>query len=153
MTENRFMKIRLLLCLPVLALSTVIAHAGKPLKESLAGPGWTFYAEAPIRYSPVTWQGRLYVGSDDGSIYCLEDGDDGGQLVWKLPTDGPVRSSPAVGDHAVYVASDAGFLYCLDEEDAELIFRFEMGGEVYSSPALAGHKLYIGNGSIVCFKE
>ena len=95
----------------------------------------------------------MYVGSDDGFVYCLEDGDDGGQLIWKLQTGGPVRSSPGVADRDIYIASHDGFLYCLDEDDAELIFMYEIGGPIDSSPTIAAHRLYIGNGSIICFKE
>ena len=43
---------------------------------------WTFYTEAPVRLPPVGWQGRIYVTSDDGFLYCLSADD--GQLRWKF---------------------------------------------------------------------
>ncbi len=33
---------------------------------------WIFYTEGPIRCAPVAWEGRVYVGSDDGFLYCLD---------------------------------------------------------------------------------
>lgn len=40
---------------------------------------WRFYTNGPIRVAPAVHEGRLYVASDDGYLYCL-DGD--GQPVW-----------------------------------------------------------------------
>ncbi len=42
---------------------------------------WRYVAEGPVRYAPVAGNGRLYVGSDDGSVVCLEAAS--GMLVWK----------------------------------------------------------------------
>ena len=42
---------------------------------------WSFYTEAPIRLAPTLWQGKVYIGSDDGFVYCLLAKD--GSLVWK----------------------------------------------------------------------
>src|SRR5207247_4147583 len=33
---------------------------------------WTFFADGPVRYSPVAWEGRVYAASDDGFLYCLD---------------------------------------------------------------------------------
>jgi outer membrane protein assembly factor BamB len=42
---------------------------------------WRFYANGPVRFAPVAYKGKLYVGSDDGYLYCLKASD--GTLVWK----------------------------------------------------------------------
>ena len=46
---------------------------------------WTFYTEGPVRFAPVVRDGRVYVASDDGHLYCLKA--DTGQLVWKFRGD------------------------------------------------------------------
>jgi outer membrane protein assembly factor BamB len=79
---------------------------------------WRFYTEGPVRFAPAAWQGRLYVGSDDGFLYCLAG--DSGKLLWKVrgaPEDRldyrhlgnnrlisfwPVRGGPVVADGTVY---------------------------------------------------
>ena len=33
---------------------------------------WKFFADGPIRFAPVAWQGRAYFGADDGNVYCVE---------------------------------------------------------------------------------
>ena len=48
---------------------------------------WTFFTEGPIRCAPVAWEGKVYVGSDDGYLYCLDAAK--GKELWK------VRGAPA----------------------------------------------------------
>jgi len=43
---------------------------------------WTFFVGGPIRLAPTVSEGRVYFGSDDGNVYCLEA--DSGKLVWQL---------------------------------------------------------------------
>src|SRR5207253_3212025 len=43
---------------------------------------WTFFADGPIRFAPVAWQGRIYFTSDDGYLYCVDAAD--GKLCWKF---------------------------------------------------------------------
>ncbi len=82
---------------------------------------WKFYTEGPVRCAPVCAQDRVFVGSDDGYLYCLEAGT--GKLVWKFrgaPGDRPdrrqlgnghlvsfwpVRGGPVIQDGAVYFGS------------------------------------------------
>jgi hypothetical protein len=49
---------------------------------------WKFYTEGPVRFAPVAWQGKLYVVSDDGFLYCLDAAT--GAPLWK------VRGAPEV---------------------------------------------------------
>lgn len=42
---------------------------------------WQFHAEGPVRCAPTFHAGRLYFGSDDGYVYCLEA--ESGRLVWR----------------------------------------------------------------------
>ncbi|MEQ2009238.1 MAG: PQQ-binding-like beta-propeller repeat protein [Limisphaerales bacterium] len=41
---------------------------------------WTFFTEGPVRLAPTVAAGRVYAGSDDGLVYCLDAKD--GRLVW-----------------------------------------------------------------------
>jgi len=42
---------------------------------------WQFHTEGPVRCAPTFHAGRLYFGSDDGYVYCLEA--ESGKLVWR----------------------------------------------------------------------
>jgi outer membrane protein assembly factor BamB len=42
---------------------------------------WSFCTGGPVRLAPTIWKDRLFVGSDDGFVYCLKAND--GELLWK----------------------------------------------------------------------
>jgi len=43
---------------------------------------WQIFAEGPVRFAPVAWQGKVYFVSDDGHLYCVDAAS--GQLQWKF---------------------------------------------------------------------
>ncbi|MDA7916104.1 PQQ-binding-like beta-propeller repeat protein [Verrucomicrobia bacterium] len=43
---------------------------------------WTFFTGGPVRLAPTVHKGKVYIGSDDGSAYCLNSVN--GKLVWKI---------------------------------------------------------------------
>ena len=79
---------------------------------------WTFFAEGPVRFAPTVCGGKVYFGSDDGYVYCLDSKD--GSLVWKYrpgPSEEkiigngrmislwPVRTGVLVDSGVVYFAA------------------------------------------------
>ncbi|MBI5687311.1 MAG: PQQ-binding-like beta-propeller repeat protein [Verrucomicrobia bacterium] len=82
---------------------------------------WRFYTEGPVRFAPAAWRDRVFLGSDDGWLYCLDAGS--GALRWKLRgapdarpdcrhlgngrlvSFWPVRGGPVVADGVVYFAA------------------------------------------------
>jgi outer membrane protein assembly factor BamB len=42
---------------------------------------WHFFANGPIRFAPAVYDNKVYFGSDDGYVYCLNAVD--GSLIWK----------------------------------------------------------------------
>ncbi len=118
---------------------------------------WSFTSNGPIRFAPAVWRDRLYFGSDDGYLYCLES--DTGRLVWKVrggPSDRlilgnsrlistwPVRGAPAVVDEpassdregTVYFAAGIWpfmgvFLHALDARSGQVVWTNDGEGSVY----------------------
>jgi outer membrane protein assembly factor BamB len=45
------------------------------------GVSWTFFTEGPIRFAPAGWRDRVFVASDDGTLYALSASD--GRLLWR----------------------------------------------------------------------
>jgi outer membrane protein assembly factor BamB/SAM-dependent methyltransferase len=98
---------------------------------------WRFYTDGPIRFAPAVWEENVYVGSDDGHLYCLDAKK--GTLKWKFsgtPNDRkvigsdrlisacPVRGGPVVADGRVYFAAGiwavmGSFLYAVDARTGE----------------------------------
>jgi len=76
---------------------------------------WTFFTDAPVRFAPAAWKGRLFVASDDGHIYCLSIDD--GEVLWqrrggprndmllgndRMISRWPARGGPVVVDDVVH---------------------------------------------------
>ncbi|MFO0845286.1 MAG: PQQ-binding-like beta-propeller repeat protein [Gemmataceae bacterium] len=127
---------------PVAAGSAVLLTSsrldGVTAVDALTGSTlWRFTADGPVRFAPVTWEGRAYVVSDDGHLYCLEIAT--GEVLWKVrggPSDRrvlgnerlistwPARGAPAVaeepdGEATVYFGAgiwpfQGVFLHALD---------------------------------------
>ena len=122
---------------------------------------WVFYADGPVRFAPVAWQGRLYLVSDDGWLYCL-DAETGG-VVWKSrggPTDRkvlgnkrlismwPARGAPVIVDDTVYWAASIWpfmgiFISALDAETGDVVWENDGSGSIFmkqphNSPSFGG---------------
>ncbi|MHC4581581.1 MAG: outer membrane protein assembly factor BamB family protein, partial [Planctomycetota bacterium] len=108
---------------------------------------WEFFTEGPIRFAPAVYAGKVYVGSDDGNVYCIDCQD--GSLVWKYragPSDEkvigngrmislwPVRTGVLVDDGIVYFAAGIfpyeGLYVCaLDAADGSVVWKNDTIGD------------------------
>jgi outer membrane protein assembly factor BamB len=125
------------------------------------GIQWSFYADGPVRFAPVVWDGKVYVASDDGHVYCLDAST--GELLWRFqaaPTGRlllgnkrlisawPVRGAPVVVDGTVYFAAGIWpfmgiFIYALDADTGEIVWENDGSGSIYmaqphNAPAFGG---------------
>jgi outer membrane protein assembly factor BamB len=115
----------------------------------LVGPfQWSFTVGGAVISSPVVVDGKVYVGSSDGLIYCLNA--DTGAKIWEYITDGPVPFSPAVVDNKVFIGSTLGDVYCLNADTGALIWHYTSGPPFSSSPVVlevvanAEYLIYLG---------
>jgi len=108
---------------------------------------WTFFTDGPVRFAPTVCDGRLYVGSDDGYVYCLKVSD--GTLLWRYrpgPSDEkvigngrlislwPIRTSVLVDRGVVYCGAGVfpyeGLYICaLDAEDGSVVWTNDTIGD------------------------
>lgn len=137
---------------------------------------WRFYTDGPVRQAPAAGNGKVYVASDDGYLYCLDA--EKGALVWKFrggPADRrvigngrlvsmwPARGGPALHDGKVYFAASiwpfAGvFVHALDASTGAVVWTNDGSGSYYTdqghkSPAFAGPapqgELAVGDGLLI----
>ena len=80
---------------------------------------WTYTTGGWVYSSPAVSDGKVYIGSDDDSFYCLDA--DNGTEIWNYATGDWVDSSPAVSDGKVYFGSLDYKMYCLDAGDGTKI--------------------------------
>jgi len=122
---------------------------------------WRFYADGPVRLAPVADGGKVYFGSDDGYLYCLDAAK--GTLLWRFrggPSDRrvlgnerlistwPVRGGPVLYRGTVYFTAGIWpfmgiFVHAVDAETGKVIWTNSGQGSTYTvqphdSPAFGG---------------
>jgi hypothetical protein len=97
---------------------------------------WRYTTGGAVFSSPAIVGGLVYVGSEDGNVYCLNAVT--GSLVWRYTTGGAVFSSPAVADGMVFIGSDDHNIYSLNEATGSRTWSWQTWSDVLPSPAVAG---------------
>ncbi|MBN1347542.1 MAG: PQQ-binding-like beta-propeller repeat protein [Phycisphaerae bacterium] len=110
---------------------------------------WRFTTGGPLRFAPAVADGRIYVASDDGCVYCLDA--EKGNLVWRFraaPADDlligngrmvsrwPLRSGVIVCDDLVYTVAgmwptEGIYVYALDAKTGKVRWRNDSTGVQY----------------------
>ena len=132
-------------------IDAVVAYAVETGKEK-----WRFYTAGPVRLAPVAWRDKLYFGSDDGLLYCLNASD--GALQWKfravpssrkilgngrLISVWPVRGGPVLADETIYFAAgvwplEGVFVYALDAQSGRVKWVNDRCGTLYGQQPHVG---------------
>jgi outer membrane protein assembly factor BamB len=129
--------------------------------SDISDPTWVFCTGGKIASSPAIVDGKVYIGSDDYNLYCLDAYT--GSEIWRFTTEYWVGASPAVVGGRVYTGADDGYIYCLNADTGEEIWKTNAGGlfdkimmpqelQSRSSPIIVGNRLYAGalDGKVYC---
>jgi outer membrane protein assembly factor BamB len=104
---------------------------------------WTFMTGLEMSGSTSVVDGKVYVGSWDKKIYCL-DATTGGK-IWDYTTGLEITSSPAIVNGKVYIGSNDGKVYCLDASTGGKLWDYQTGADVVSSPTVLNGNVYVGS--------
>ena len=98
---------------------------------------WVYPTEVPLGHSPTYANGKLYVGSYDRTIHCIDAGTGKAVSGW-LPhiALAGFETNPLVANGRVYAGNRDGYFYCLDATTGGLIWRFKTGAAIRSSAAM-----------------
>lgn len=123
------------------------------LDARTAAERWRYVTDAPVRFAPAVWQGRVFAASDDGSLYMLDVAT--GRLLGRVDpaprrdmvlgnrrmiSRWPARGGPVIRDGIVYFGagiwpSEGIVLSALDAASGELVWRNgESGGLEWDQP-------------------
>src|SRR5436190_8141869 len=112
---------------------------------------WSFYAEAPVRSTPLISNGNVFFGNTKGNFYAINKRT--GKLAWQYNTGFAINSSAASQDGKIFFADNKQTVYVLKETTGQLLWKFDLGNKqaypwrfdyFYSSPTLYEDKLIIG---------
>ncbi len=108
---------------------------------------WAFgFPDATSAWAqPTIAGGRLYVGSQNGTVYSLDAAS--GCIAWTFVAQGGVRASISIGRHGAYFSDQKGFVYAVNPATGEEIWRRKVEDHplvrLTGSPALYQDRLYV----------
>ena len=88
---------------------------------------WKFHTQGEVNSSPAIVDGVIYIGSNDGHLYALDQ--QTGSQKWAFAAKGRIPSSPAVNNGLVYFDSYDGTFYAVDAVAGTLVWKFRNVGE------------------------
>lgn len=111
---------------------------------------WSFCGGGPVRVAPTYWDGRLYVGADDGWVRCLDATD--GSEIWsfraapydtrvighgKIISLWPARTGVLVDGGVAYFAaglfpSEGVYIHALDAKTGKPVWLNDNSGTAYT---------------------
>lgn len=104
---------------------------------------WSFDSDGIITSSPVYNNGRVYFGSWDNKIYCLDEKD--GSEIWNFKTNWGIGSSPEITKNQVFVGGLDNNLYALDKKTGELEWFYKCRAAIQSKPVTYGDYVFFGS--------
>lgn len=94
---------------------------------------------------PTSYAGKLFVGSEDGTVYALDSAT--GCLWWEFHASATVKTAVSAGRDTAFFGDINGFVYAVRVADGSLVWRVRPAGHpaarITGSPLLLGTRLYV----------
>lgn len=91
--------------------------------------------------TPVVANNRVYVGSNSGTLFALEQST--GEQVWRFSAESGITTSPSVAGQTVFVGDAQGILYSINAITGDLQWQFVADSPISSAPVIANDMLYV----------
>ncbi len=110
---------------------------------------WAFgYPGASATYGqPTSYAGRVFVGSEDGTVYALDSAT--GCVWWSFKASATVKTAISVGNEggSVFFGDTNGYVYALKAADGSVLWRVHPeahpAARITGSPLRIGNRLYV----------
>jgi len=110
---------------------------------------WAFgFPGASATYGqPTSFGGRLFVGSEDGTVYALDAAT--GCAWWTFKAAATVKTAVSIGNHgqSAFFGDTNGNVYAVTVSDGALLWKIHpeahIAARITGSPLLAGSRLYV----------
>lgn len=109
---------------------------------------WSRHLSSRAESSPLLHRGRLYFGSENGTLYCLDAKT--GRQVWTYQAAGAIKGSPSLYEGKLYFGNYGGDVQAVRASNGNLIWRNGVArgtvrsGNFYATAAVAFGRVYIG---------
>jgi outer membrane protein assembly factor BamB len=132
-------------------------------------PRWTFTADHEINSSPTYANGKVYFGTDGGSVYAVNArtgrqvwrtiaygrvfigntdgtlyafGASSGRLLWAQRAGTYIYTAAAVWRRRVYVGTYDGFFIAFNAATGDRLWRFEASSAIHGAPSVVNGIVY-----------
>jgi outer membrane protein assembly factor BamB len=110
---------------------------------------WSFQMGGYTAAAPTIVNDRVYIGSQDGKLYCLSR--DSGTVMWSSAAPTWIASRVAVHAGKVYLTCHRGKLFQLDAQTGRVMLAFtvqeDRNSATYCFPIVDEHTVYFATGS------
>jgi polyvinyl alcohol dehydrogenase (cytochrome) len=110
---------------------------------------WAFgFPGAAATYGqPTSYDGRVFVGSEDGTVYSLDSAT--GCVWWRFKASATVKTAVSVGNHGgtAFFGDTNGYVYAVKVTDGSMLWKSHPdshpAARITGSPLLVGNRLYV----------
>ena len=107
-------------------------------------PGTTTIA--PIYSTPVIRNSRIYIGAEDGKLYCIKIAD--GDTAWTYQASGAIRGIPSIYNDTITFGTMGSNpkVYCMVDTGKRpvVVWTYDVPGAIVSTPISDGDFVYFG---------
>ncbi len=110
---------------------------------------WSRRLPSESESSPLLDHGRLFFGSQNGTVYALNDRT--GAVIWTYHASGAVKASPSLSGGVLYFGDYSGQVQAISESDGHLLWHSGSEGALlgsgtfYSTAAVLYGRVFLGN--------
>ena len=94
---------------------------------------------------PAVADGRVFMGSEDGTVYSLDARS--GCIIWKFKAPALVRAAISIGEGSVFFGDVGGNVYALRADNGALLWKTRSdphpGARITGAPLLYSGRLYV----------
>jgi polyvinyl alcohol dehydrogenase (cytochrome) len=96
---------------------------------------------------PTSFAGRLFVGSEDGTVYSLDAAS--GCTWWTFRASATVKTAISIGNHGntAFFGDTNGYVYAVNIRDGSIVWKVHpeshTAARITGSPLLVGMRLYV----------
>ena len=104
---------------------------------------WSRMLPSRSESSPLVHGGRIYFGSENGTLYCLSART--GKVKWTYRAAGAIKGSPTLAHGKLFFGDYGGRVQAVKAKNGRRVWSSSGAGRFYATAAVAGRRVFIGS--------